>query len=251
MNNLKQNLIEYTSQSRRGNRSENQDCAEQYIDDAQAVFIVADGLGGHKNGRFAARYFCERFIQQTIRHHTVLHKDPARILQELFTLAEHDLLKALKSYPDGLEARTTCVIAYCSEEVTLSLHMGDSRFYFLDQKRIIWQSKDHSAVQLMVDRKQISKQEALTHPERNRIYKCLGGPTRLTPDLQELPALKQAEVIVVCSDGFWHCMSQQRLGTLVNASDFDLQLQLLTQQAIRDANGKSDNVTAIAVRKSR
>lgn len=249
MTNTQENEFEFATLSRRGDRKENQDCAEQYVDEKQAVFIVADGLGGHKNGRFAARYFCERFIHHTSKHQKVLYTDPVHILNELFDLAEFDLNKALESYPDGMEARTTCVVAYSSDKLTLSLHVGDSRFYLADQDTIIWRSKDHSIVQILVDQKEITEQEAETHPDRNRIYKCLGGEIKQKAVIKELPALSPSQLILICSDGFWHTLDHARLAKLITASDLALQLQSLVQQAIEDANGRSDNVTATVLRK--
>lgn len=249
MNQSKNYPLEYTQHTRRGDRTENQDCAEQYIDQKQALFIVADGLGGHKNGRFAARYFSERFIYQASNHHSLLYNDPDKIIEKIFTLAEHDLLTALKSYPDGMDARTTCVVAYCSDKVTLSLHLGDSRFYLFDQKKILWQSKDHSVVQLLIDQNEITEKEAETHPDRNRIFKCLGGDIKQTPTIQEFSTLVGSQAIVICSDGFWHTLNHDRLKKIINASNLELQLQTLSQQAIDDADGHSDNVTAIAIRR--
>jgi len=249
MANTQENALEYATLSRRGDRTENQDCADQYVDEKQAVFIVADGLGGHKNGRFAARYFCERFIHQTVKHQKVLYNDPVHILNELFNLAEFDLNKALESYPDGMEARTTCVVAYTSDKITISLHLGDSRFYLADRDKIIWRSKDHSIVQILIDQKEITEQEAETHPDRNRIYKCLGGEIKQKAAIHELPALSQSQVILICSDGFWHTLDHARLTKLITASDLDLQLQSLVQQAVEEADGRSDNVTATVLRK--
>jgi len=247
--NAKEYVLEHTLQSRRGDRTENQDCAEQYVDDRQGLFIVADGLGGHKNGRFAARFFSERFIYHASKHHALLYNDPGKIISKIFTLAEHDLLTTLKTYPNGMDARTTCVAAYCSDKSTISLHVGDSRFYLFDQKKIIWQSKDHSVVQMLIDQNEITEKEAQTHPDRNRIYRCLGGDIKQTPTIEEFSTLVGTQSIVICSDGFWHTLNHHKLNKLISASNLELQLQMLSQQAIDDADGHSDNVTAIALRR--
>ncbi len=249
MNNTTKYVLEHTMQSRRGDRAENQDCAEHYTDDKQAIFIVADGLGGHKNGRFAARYFSERFIYQAKKHHSLLYHNPELIIKKIFTLAEHDLLTSLKNYPDGMDARTTCVVAYSSDRSTVSLHLGDSRFYLFDKKNILWRSKDHSVVQLLIDQNEITEEEADTHPDRNRIYQCLGGNIKQTPDVQTFNPLNASQAIVICSDGFWHTLGHPQLNKLISASNLELQLQTLAQQAIDDAQGHSDNVTAIALRR--
>ncbi|VAW71725.1 Protein serine/threonine phosphatase PrpC, regulation of stationary phase [hydrothermal vent metagenome] len=248
MNNNKKYSIEHTVQSKRGDRAENQDSAEEYLDDKQSLFIVADGLGGHKNGRFAAHYFSERIIHHTNKYHTLLYNDPVTILTKIFSLAEQDLLHEAREDLNKRDARTTCVIAYCSDKITLSLHVGDSRFYLFDQNKINWQSKDHSIIQLLIDQNEITQQEANTHPDRNRIYKCLGGDTKQIPSIEELTPLTGSQSIVICSDGFWHTLDHPRLNQLITAHDFDLQLQSLSQQAVDEAKGRSDNVTAIAIR---
>ncbi len=248
MHNIKNYSIEHTVQSKRGDRAENQDSAEKYLDEKQSLFVVADGLGGHKNGRFAAHYFSERIIHHTHKYHALLYNDPIAILTKIFSLAEQDLLHESRTDLNKREARTTCVIAYCSDKTTISLHVGDSRFYLFDQNRIIWQSKDHSIVQLLIDQNEITSQEANTHPDRNRIYKCLGGDTKQIPSIEEFNSLTGSQSIVICSDGFWHTLDHPRLNQLITANDFDTQLHTLSQQAIDEAQGRSDNVTAIAIR---
>ena len=176
--------------SRIGRRKSNQDrLAYCYSRDA-LLMVVADGMGGHRHGEVAAHLAVHSIAEAFRREATPALAEPARFLSQALmnahgAIVDHAFDKALEDTP-----RTTVVACVVQDGLAHWAHAGDSRLYLLRDGRLAARTRDHSRVQLLIDQGLLDDEAAAHHPERNRIYSCLGTagilPDQLTAALEKM-----------------------------------------------------------------
>jgi PPM family protein phosphatase len=234
-------------ESRIGQRKTNQDrIAHCYSRDA-LLMVLADGMGGHLHGEVAAQIAVQYITEAFQREARSKLADPIQFLSSGITNAHHAITDyALeRDMPDA--PRTTCVVCVIQDNIAYWAHAGDSRLYVVRDKRILAQTHDHSRVQMMVDDGQISAEEALHHPARNRVYSCLGGDLAPQVDFSRKTPLLAGDTIVMCSDGFWSPLSNAALIDGYSAGSVMLATPRLMDQAERLAGETGDNLSVVAV----
>lgn len=165
-------------ESRIGKRKANQDrTAYSYSRDA-LMMVVADGMGGHLHGEIAAQISVQFITEAFQRSAAPALVNPVFFLSRALTNAHNAIVDYAfdKQLPEA--PRTTVVACVVQEGFAYWAHAGDSRLYVLRRGRIAAQTRDHSRVQLMMDQGLLDAEGAAHHPGRNRIYSCLGVPTR-------------------------------------------------------------------------
>src|SRR5882724_7176507 len=187
--------------SRMGSRKVTQDRLAYTYGRDTLLLVVADGMGGHAGGEIAAqiavRLFVERFQQQA----KPVLKNPLTFLHESM-LRAHAALGSYSAQFSMLETpRTTCVACIVQAGHAHWAHVGDSRLSLYRQGALVAQTKDHSKVQYLIDQGMIPAKEASDHPDRNKIYSCLGGVVDPVIDLGNRTPLKNGDIIVMCTDG--------------------------------------------------
>jgi len=126
-------------------------------------------------------------------------------------------------------------------------HAGDSRLYILRRGALVAATNDHSKVQQMIDAGEITPEAAARHPERNKIFSCLGGVVPPVIDAGQDVALEVGDTVLLSTDGFWSQISANVLGNMLRKqSVVDLLPGLLTE-AQRRAQGESDNLSLVAM----
>src|SRR5438105_2727541 len=167
-----------------------------------------------------------------------------------------DLQKRLMEEPpevkpslmDTLERpRTTCVACIVQGGRAYWAHAGDSRLYVLRRGTVVTATQDHSRVQQMIDAGEITEEAAARHPDRNKIYSCLGGvvPPQITTG-REL-ALEAEDTILLSTDGFWSQIPASILGTMLRKQTVVELMPGLLSEAHRRAKGESDNLSVVAM----
>jgi serine/threonine protein phosphatase PrpC len=130
-------------------------------------------------------------------------------------------------------------------------HVGDSRIYHLRGGALMGRSRDHSHVEVLLREGLITAEQALTHPHRNYVECCLGGDPIL-PDmaLSRRRPLEPADVLLVCSDGFWSGLKDGEIAAELSASSVVLREKLLelSQKAVARTGTASDNTSVAALR---
>lgn len=240
--------IETAQVSRLGDRRENQDRAAILIGDSRVLLIVCDGMGGHANGAAAA----QTAVDSLSRSFKALraHPAPAEFLAGALAKA-HDEVVALGARRSMAERpRTTCTICLIDEGVAQWAHVGDSRVYWLRGGKVAARTRDHSAVEALYQAGEISREAMLTHPLRNYVEECLGGePEQPTVSIAEPVTLDAGDVVLLCTDGFWSALSDERIA---NCLPEDAELEPMLEQAALAAETAMrpgcDNVTAAALR---
>lgn len=234
-------------ETRQGPRKSNQDrVAYCYSRDALCM-VVADGMGGHLHGEVAAQ-IATQFIAEAFQRdaHPRL-SDPLRFLLDAITNAHHAIVD-YANVRNLLETpRTTCVACIVQDGAAHWAHVGDSRLYFIRDGRIEAQTKDHSRVQMLVDAGRIREEAVAAHPDRNKIFNCLGQMTPPRVDISRGVMLKHGDTIVLATDGVWGPLSGKIIvEALLRADIMQAVPQLLDQAELRAAKD-GDNATMLAM----
>lgn len=214
------------------------------------ICIVADGMGGHKNGAIASgiavRAVAGNLVKKVYSHFLDVQQTPFNdSLQEIVGNAINESHKSVLRYAPGGGTTFTCALII-GEQVTIG-HIGDSRAYFIyPDGRVQQVTKDHSLVARMVELGEITEIEAAKHPQRNVLLKALGQTDRVIPDIQTHPLPKNG-TILLCSDGLWGVVPENEIVDLIQSEE---PLVNICNNLIEAANthGGPDNISAILVR---
>jgi serine/threonine protein phosphatase PrpC len=228
-----------------GGRSEQQDSIDLLSSDTDDshLIIVADGMGGHEGGALASK-----LVVETARNHFYNGRDPdpETFLKKL-CLESHEAISAL-----GSEGRrspgSTCVLLYLKGTEACWAHVGDSRLYHFSNNRLQQQTCDHSVVQLMVERGDMSEAEASTSSLQNQLYMCLGGNSIPEPDIDAYTAA-QDELFILCSDGFWSCVEPEEVLACLKRQPFEDTCAARLVELARERGGnEGDNISLALIR---
>lgn len=227
-------------------RTINQDSifvSTQPIGNLPNLFIVADGMGGHKAGDVASREAIERFVKYACTTHM---SDPANILDAGIISVNKDIFDMANSNRDYSGMGTTFVAASLVENHVYIANVGDSRLYLIgrDIRQI---TRDHSLVEDMVRMGVLEREEARTHYKKNVITKAIGvaDDKTSTPDIFEIE-VENGDKLLLCSDGLTNMVENYDIKKIVKDND---SIEDAVRELIRQANenGGKDNISAILI----
>lgn len=235
-------------ESRKGSRKVNQDRIAYTFSRETLLLVVADGMGGHAGGEIAAQICARLFIERFQQEAKPVLKSPLKFLQESMVQAH----AALGSYADQFSMletpRTTCVACVVQAGNAYWGHVGDSRLYLFRQGTLIGQTKDHSKVQYLVDQGIIAAHEAAVHPDRNKVFSCLGGLVDPVIDLSKRTPLRNGDILLLCTDGLWGVLGQEEIATWLTSTPILKTAPQMMREAERRGGSDGDNLSAIVVR---
>jgi len=205
-------------------------------------------MGGHAGGEIAAQICVRLFIERFQQEAKPLLRNPLKFLQESL-LRSHAALGSYANQFSMLETpRTTCVACIVQAGHAYWAHVGDSRLYLYRQGGLIGQTKDHSKVQYLVDQGVIGTDQVATHPDRNKIFSCLGGLVEPVIDLGRRTPLRNGDIIVLCTDGLWSVVSKEEIATWLTSTPILKTAPHLMREAEKRGGADGDNLSAIVVR---
>jgi protein phosphatase len=253
----------------KGGRPNNEDaafyCLQKSIIEGRSLYrfigVVADGVGGQAKGEIASRIASNIIgsyilYQLAVSNEGISSETVESIVQEAYKMANEEIIKL--SYSNlgstGMATTaTTVVVQERRDSVELWVgHVGDSRAYILTRKEIIPLTRDHTLIQEMIEKKQITPEEAIYHPYRRVITKALGTldwkPEFKIHDARELMHdPREPFFILVCSDGLVHKLSKEEIRTYIirnhRRRGYTNTLKSLFDIALE--RGEGDNITAI------
>jgi PPM family protein phosphatase len=240
--------LEFYQLTSRGDREINQDFMAHIINDSYALFVVADGLGGHHAGEKASRFFCQGLLKGADTYSKQMVQKPEAGFSSWITAAVSEMKGLFAIDKSGDDAHTTCAILYLDERQVLTAHCGDSRIYRMNSQQILWRTQDHSIPQQLLDAGKISEQGMAQHPEQNQLTRAINILKPHEVEINLYPAMKKSETFMLCSDGFWEYVKQAELLQLAEPGRGKGELAKLAQLALFRANGKSDNITVQWIR---
>lgn len=234
-------------ESRIGKRKANQDrTAYSYSRDA-LLMVVADGMGGHLHGEVAAQISVQFITQAFQRSAAPALADPVFFLSRALSNAHNAVVDYAfdKHLPEA--PRTTVVACVVQEGFAYWAHAGDSRLYVLRRGRVAAQTRDHSRVQLMMDQGLLDAEGAAQHPGRNRIYSCLGGNHPPQIEYSKPFALRDGDIIALCTDGLWGPVGNEGLVLGMSNNNVMKDVPKLMDQAEHVAGRTCDNLSMVAM----
>jgi len=235
-------------ESRKGSRKVNQDRIAYTYSRDTLLLVVADGMGGHAGGEIAAQIAVRLFIERFQQEAKPILRNQLKFLQETM-LRAHAALGSYANQFSMLETpRTTCVAVIVQANHAYWAHVGDSRFYLFRQGALIGATKDHSKVQYLVDQGLIAADDVAVHPDRNKIFSCLGGLVDPVIDLSKRTALRNGDVLVLCTDGLWSVMPHGEIATLLTSTPILKTAPQMLREAEQRGGPDGDNLSAIVVR---
>jgi PPM family protein phosphatase len=234
--------------SRQGPRPYNQDrLAYSYSKDA-LLLVLADGMGGHRNGEVAAQLAVKTLTDAFQRLAVPTLSSPAKFLIEHIQQV-HDMIENVTQAEEYIESpRTTIVAAIIQRNYLYCAHVGDSRLYHFRNGHLLFRTEDHSVVQSLYKKGMISKEEMATHPYKNKIYNCVGGETPPQIDLADRHELMEGDTVLLCTDGVWGLIDDQQIKEILHRSgDITAVTSDLMESAEFACDEKGDNMSAIGL----
>lgn len=228
-------------------RQINQDVCLTFSDEAAHIdlLVVCDGMGGAKAGNVASALAAESFLEY-LKSQLSAEKNVIDIMQDMsdgIRLANSKVYEKSMNDNDCTGMGTTLVAAAVTRSGAVVVNVGDSRAYHVTNKLIAQVTKDHSVVEDMIDRGDIKRSEANSHPNRNLITRALGTAADTEPDFFFVN-LKDGEYLLLCSDGLSNVVTDQTLFKEISSSS---DTQEICERLIKLAvnKGAPDNVTAV------
>ncbi len=229
-------------------RSNNEDTFRVFSKNGEfpVVFILADGMGGHRKGelasRIAADYAYERIRDSIDSTSTV--QETADLLVEIVERANVKVYLGALEDSENKGMGTTLTIAAIYEDVLIIAHVGDCRAYLLRKNSLMRITVDHTLVQELVDSENISQEQAMNHPKRHILTRALGVPAYMTADRFSV-ALEKYDKILLCSDGLHGFVPESAIKSILKK---ERNPAVAAQRLVSCANaaGGEDNVTVIA-----
>lgn len=229
-------------------RKQNQDSfhTERLGDDC-LLAVVCDGMGGAKAGNVASRLATDVFTEEVKRNFSA-DKTPSeveRVLRNAVTLANISVFEHSQLSEEFSGMGTTLVACLIYPRAVLVINVGDSRAYHFSSDGVECVTTDHSVVEMMVRRGELTPEEAKTHPNKNLITRAVGTAAQVEADVFRVKPQKN-DCILLCSDGLSNMMAdQEMLFEVAHGAKKDDCCQRLLE--IAKDRGAPDNVTAVLI----
>lgn len=204
------------------------------------LFVVADGMGGHRGGGYASRLAVETILSEIEKSEAA---ETSQILVDAIRRA-NDCIRHTAAEDERLAGMgTTVVAATCVGDTLEVANVGDSRLYIANEKEIRQITQDHSLVEEMVRFGGISREQARIHPDRNIITRAVGVEEDLKVDCFFVP-LKKGDKVLLCSDGLTNMLEDDEIRRILEEKESveDRALGLVEAANMR---GGRDNIAVI------
>jgi serine/threonine protein phosphatase PrpC len=212
----------------------------------EAYAIVADGMGGHRAGEVASALAVE-----TISSYINAHYKFAMSIDFLRTIIVQSYFEANEAiYQKSAEERyrgmgTTASLCFLTDDTLILSHVGDSRIYTIKNHSIRRLTKDHSLVADLVEKGEITSDEAQVDPRKNVITRAMGTEKLISVDIGTCPY--RGEIILVCSDGLTNFVSEEQILDKLEQEE-DLQKAADGLIDLANAGGGKDNISVILMK---
>lgn len=229
-------------------RKQNQDAYKMdRLDRNTVLCVVCDGMGGAKSGNIASSLAVEVFTEEIRRSWKPMMDQAAvdQMLRSALKLANFTVFDQAVQFEEFDGMGTTLVAALIRGKRATFINVGDSRGYHIDSQGIRQVTRDHSLVQLMVDRGDLTAEQAKAYPGKNYITRAVGTEPTVSSDIFHLE-LNRGDALLLCSDGLSNLMDDQEiLFEVVHGVNKQQCCKRLLNIAL--GRGAPDNVTSVLI----
>lgn len=207
----------------------------------EKLLIVADGMGGHKNGEVASHLALDHITNRFKNISSVGNKEDAiSWIQTTVSEANVEIFKYVTSHPESEGMGTTIVLAILTPSFLLIGNIGDSSGYVYKNKKLHKITIDHTLVNLLVKSGELTEEEAKKHPKKNVLMKALGSSTNVEMDIFNVEL--GVDGIFLCSDGLTNMLDDNQINKVLNESGT---LKEKLEKLVFKANnrGGNDNIS--------
>lgn len=203
------------------------------------LFVVADGMGGHKAGDFASKYTVETIVEEVVK---AREEEPVEIMRNAIRLANDFIRRKARDDVNMVGMGTTVVAATYKDSVLYVANVGDSRLYVAN-KEIKQITKDHSLVEEMIRMGSLNREDARTHPDKNIITRAVGAADYINVDFFEVD-LHDGDIVLMCSDGLTNMIEDKEIHRILMKND---SLEKKAKELVDTANynGGNDNIAVV------
>lgn len=221
--------------------------AGEVFDRTTGYAVVCDGMGGMAGGSMASGLACEevrRMVESSLRPN-MDERSASLLLQSAVANANWAVYdRAMQAGPEYRGMGTTlCAVLLCGDTATI-VNVGDSRCYLLRAGELTCQTRDHTMVTALLERGEITPEEAAHHPDRHLITRAIGVEAEVDPDYYILD-LQKGDSLLLCTDGLYNMLTPQQLLAALQQSIHTDNAHYLIDQA--NAAGGHDNITAVII----
>ncbi|CAG2143667.1 PP2C family protein-serine/threonine phosphatase [Cupriavidus plantarum] len=234
-------------ESRKGGRRINQDRMGYCFTRDALLMVLADGLGGHALGEVAAQQALQTLARQFQAQARPAIRNPADFLQDTIMLAHREIHRYAEANRLADIPRTTVVCCLIQQGQIHWAHAGDSRLYLVRKGALLTRTRDHSKIENLLQQERVLPMDVANHPERNKLYNCLGSPNLPLIDIGGPVRLEPGDVAMLCSDGLWGSLEERLIVDKVTNLSVVHAIPDLIEQALLNAGEGADNTTAIAM----
>lgn len=224
-------------------RAQNQDAFWIYQPDNTAgLAVVCDGMGGARGGQQASALVIRTISDYFEAHSLIEGKDEA--FREIVQKSNQNVFDEAAKNPELTGMGTTLVAALVQQNQVCFVNVGDSRGYHITNGSINQITKDHSAVQELIDGGFLTERQAKIHPNKNIITRAVGVEDEVEYDLFEI-TVSPGDVIILCSDGLSNLVDENEIQFEASGGKFeDLPKRLID---LANSRGGTDNITVVAI----
>lgn len=225
-----------------GGREENQDSAAWREEKQCAIYVLADGLGGHQNGKLASASVSEALVRAW---ETEKPGNAEEWLQDRLGRANEMLLKLQEKKKCVM--KTTAVVLLIDGTRAAWANTGDSRLYHLSGSELTHVTEDHSVAYKKYKAGEITREQINTDEDQSCLLKAIGGAERWEPDIMSCD-IRPGDGFLLCSDGMWeYIYDNEILVDWLKAESAKKWAELLLLRAIRRVEPGNDNLTVMTI----
>ncbi|MFN3789317.1 PP2C family protein-serine/threonine phosphatase [Massilia sp.] len=230
-----------------GGRKVNQDRMGYSFTRDALLLVLADGMGGHMRGEIAATIALQTLSMMFRMQARPYVKKPERFLEEALNQAHWDILAYAEKHKLPETPRTTVVACLVQHNCAVWAHCGDSRLYWVRRNQVLARTRDHSHLEYLIERGRASEAERNTHPDRNKLYNCLGAGQAPRIDISRQASLEPGDTLLLCSDGLWAMLPETEIVHRLSTSTIVQAVPDMVAMAAAIGGARADNTTALAI----